>query len=159
MEISNLVTTMEATFNKSNKETAEWINEMNKLNLSLRQWIKEADKFFGNTINITPPTFKLWKVKFLKTCNDVKKEITQCIMEEWGGLLGTRYYDIPPKNYFPSDENNFYIDRCNYVICNVCNSTFTNVSYVKEHVKAFFFRKVWYIMTNTKNGRVKLQFL
>ena len=65
-----------------------------------------------------------------------KKEVTEIIMEERGGILGTLFKDVPPASYFPEQDDMFILNLDDKTYkCNICQTDFSDICCLKEHIK------------------------
>ena len=66
----------------------------------------------------------------------MKREISLKIMKESGGLMGKQYYDNPPTNFFPRNQEYLMTktDDGQYK-CKICEEMFISAEEVRDHIK------------------------
>ena len=94
---------------KTNRETLEWLSNAKERGLNNYELKDKAASFFGE-FEGNKDTIRAWKEKFHKKEYNKRKEVTELIMKERGGTLGTRFMDIPPPRYFPEEIEKFTVN-------------------------------------------------
>jgi len=112
-----------------------WFQMTRELNLTERQWHEEAIQFFCQFDNCHRQTFLNWRKKFQEKVKNKRKEITEIIMEEWGGSHGGRYKDVPSPEYLQINKMKFISPSHNGSFsCTECQEIF---KYESESINHF----------------------
>ena len=120
---------------RTNFETIDWLSENGKKCVKEYKLCQEAEQFFGRPLGSKNTVMK-WKQNFEAEKKEVKREISLKIMKESGGLMGKQYYDNPPTNFFPRNQEYLMTktDDGQYK-CKICEEMFISAEEVRDHIK------------------------
>ena len=93
--------------NWSNDKFKAWLKEIDASSLSQEQLKKEAIVFSEEFAEVDKKTITKVIDDFEKEHKKVLADVSHSVFEEMGGEEGKRRgrKDVPPKDYFPEDEN------------------------------------------------------
>ena len=126
--------------NWANDKFKTWLKEIDAPSLSQEQLKKEAIVFSEYFAEVDKKTIAKVVDDFEKEHKQVLADVSHSIFEEMGGQEGKRRgrRDVPPKDYFPQDENMLKMIK-NYSDlqkkCEMCNILFSSRIEMKNYVQ------------------------
>ena len=125
--------------NWSNDKFKTWLKEIDASSLSQEQLKKEAVVFSGDFVEVDEKTITKVVDDFEKEHKKVLADVSHSVFEEMGGEEGKRRgrKDVPPKDYFPEDENMLKMIKSDSDLqkkCEMCNILLSSRIEVKNHV-------------------------
>ena len=112
--------------NWPNDEFKTWLKEIDASSLSQEQLKKEAIVFSEEFAEVDKKTITKVIDDFEKEHKKVLADVSHSVFEEMGGEEGKRRgrKDVPPKDYFPEDENMLKMIKSDSDLqkkCEMCN--------------------------------------
>ena len=124
----------------TNLKFKTWMNEIEPASLSQEKFKNEAIKFSKDFDEVDKKTIAKVVDDFEKEHKKVVADVSHSVFEEMGGQEGKRRgrRDVPPKNYFPQDENMLKIIQNETNLekkCVKCNILLSSRIEVKNHIQ------------------------
>ena len=124
----------------TNLKFKTWLKEIEPASLSQEKLKNEAVKFSKEFVEVDKKTIAKVVDDFEKEHKKVVADVSHSVFEEMGGQDGkTRgRRDVPPKNYFPRDENLLKIIQNETNLqkkCIKCNTLLSSRVEVKNHIQ------------------------
>ena len=124
----------------TNLKFKTWLNEIEPASLSQEKLKNEAIKFSKDFDEVDKKTIAKVVDDFEKEHKKVIADVSHSVFEEMGGQEGKRRgrRDVPPKNYFPQDENMLKIIQNETKLekkCVKCNILLSSRIEVKNHIQ------------------------
>ena len=126
--------------NWTNLKFKTWLKEINASSLSQEQLKNEAILFSEDFVEVDKKTIAKVVDDFEKEHKIVLADVSHSIFEEMGGQEGKKRgrRDVPPKDYFPQDENMLKMIQNETNLqkkFEMCNTLLSSRTEVKNHVQ------------------------
>ena len=116
-----------------------WLREARVSSLSQEQLKIEAEKFSRKFEDLDKKTIAKVVENFEKEHKKMHADVSHSIFEELGGLEGKMRgrKDMPPKDYFPQDQTQLKIIKCenSQTKCEICDVFMSSMVEVTSHIQ------------------------
>ena len=123
----------------TNDQFMKWLTEARVSSLSQEHLKIEAEKFSGKFEDLDKKTIAKVVENFEKDHKKVHADVSHSIFEELGGLEGKMRgrKDMPPKDYFPQDQTQLKMIKCenSQTKCEICDVFMSSMVEVTSHIQ------------------------
>ena len=123
----------------TNAQFMMWLREARVSSLSQEQLKIEAEKFSRKFEDLDKKTIAKVVENFEKEHKKMHADVSHSIFEELGGREGKMRgrKDMPPKDYFPQDQTQLKMIKCEYsqTKCEICDVFMSSMVEVTSHIQ------------------------
>ena len=123
----------------TNAQFMMWLREARVSSLSQEQLKIEAEKFSRKFEDLDKKTIAKVVENFEKEHKKMHADVSHSIFEELGGLEGKMRgrKDMPPKDYFPQDQTQLKMIKCenSQTKCEICDVFMSSMVEVTSHIQ------------------------